>query len=89
MADEAKIKRLSEIQEQIKSLCKEGMEIADDEQVTFYLGDAPFAGQYGSGGMEYYPKGEGPFSGEYDEEVTTSWGDSVRGQWMASNSWGC
>lgn len=89
MADEAKIKRLVEIQEQIKTLTEEGMKIANEEQVSFYLGDAPFASQYGSGGMVYYPEGEGPFIDEDGEEATSSWGDSARGQWMASNSWGC
>jgi len=89
MANEANIKRLAEIQQQIKDLTKEGMCIADEEQVKFYLGDAPFATQYGSGGLEYYPNGEGEFVDEYGEEVTADWGDSVRGRWMASNSWGC
>lgn len=89
MANQEKIKRLAEIQEQIKTLCEEGMKIADEEQVTFYLGNAPFASQYGSGGMEYIPEGEGPFINEDGDEVETSWGDPVRGQWMASNSWGC
>lgn len=90
MADEAKIKRLAEIQEQIKTLCEEGVQIADEQDVSFYLGDAPFTAQYGSGGMIYYPKGEGPFvDEEYGHELTTDYGDSVRGKWMASNSWGC
>ena len=89
MSSEENIKRLTEIQEQIKTLTLEGMKIADEEQVTFYLGDAPFASQYGSGGMEYYPKGEGPFIDEWGEEVTSDWNGPVRGRWMASNSWGC
>lgn len=90
MANEANIKRLSEIQEEITRLTKEGMQIADEEQVLFDLGDAPFTTQYGSGGMRYYPKGDEPYiDPEWGEEVTTDWGDSVRGQWMASNSWGC
>lgn len=88
MADEAKIKRLVEIQEQIKALTEEGMKIADEQDVKFELGDAPFANNYGSGGLEYYPNGDGPFIDEYGHEITT-YGDSVRGQWMASNSWGC
>ena len=89
MSSEYNIKRLAEIQEQIKELTREGMKLADEEQVTFYLGDAPFASQYGSGGLEYYPKGDGPFIDECGDETTTEWGDSVRGRWMASNSWGC
>lgn len=89
MADESRIERLSEIQKQINALVIEGMTIADEEQVVFYLGDAPFAEQYGSGGMTYYPNGEGPFINEDGEEISTSWGDNVRGEWMASNSWGC
>ena len=89
MSKEENIKRLTEIQEQIKTLTLEGMKIADEEQVIFDLSSAPFTAQYGSGGMEYYPKGEGPFIHEWGEEATDSWGDPVRGQWMASNSWGC
>jgi hypothetical protein len=89
MANQQNIARLAEIQEQIKTLCTEGMKIADEEQVTFYLGDAAFAGQYGSGGMEYIPNGEGPFINTDGDTVETGWGDNARGMWMASNSWGC
>lgn len=89
MANANNIARLAEIQEQIKALTEEGMKIANEEDVEFYLGDAPFTAQYGSGGLTYYPEGEGPFKDEYGDELTTGWGDTVRGQWMASNSWGC
>lgn len=89
MANEANIKRLSEIQEQIKALTLEGMKIADEEAVKFELGDAPFAQNYGSGGLEYYPNND-EFVDEWGEgHGSTMWGDSTKGQWMSSNSWGC
>jgi hypothetical protein len=91
MSNEANIKRLAEIQQLIATLTREGMQIADKEQVKFYLGNAPFANNYGSGGLEYYPDGDGPYTDpdDPDYEVTDQCGESVRGQWMSSNSWGC
>ena len=89
MTDQVKITRLAEIQEQIKTLCDEGVAISNELDVEFSLASSAFTNQYGSGGMTYYPEGEGPFIDSDGDEQTTSWGDSVRGQWMASNSWGC
>ena len=91
MADEKKIARPAEIQEQIKQLTTEGMAIADSEGVNFSLGDAPFAQNYGSGGLEYYSKHPEATDewGEPVSEMTTGWGDEVAGRWMSSNSWGC
>lgn len=88
MNNEVKIKRLSEIQDQIAALAKEGMAIANECQVIFQLGHAPFAENYGSGGLKYYPEGDGPYMKD-DYELTDMGGESVRGQWMSSNSWGC
>ena len=88
MADQTKLDRLVEIQKEIADLTREGMGIADSEQVTFDLSEAAFTNNYGSGGLEYYPKGDEPYIDEYGDEVTV-FGDSVRGQWMSSNSWGC
>lgn len=91
MASQENIERLSAIQAEIAKLTEEGIQIADTEQVVFSLGSAPFAENYGSGGLEYYPKGDGPYYEDEDEEyeVTDMAGESVRGQWMFSNSWGC
>ena len=91
MTDEAKIKRLAEIQDEITKLTREGMAISDEVGVNFSLATAPFAANYGSGGLEYYSKHPDATDdyGEPVSEMTTGWGDEVAGEWMSSNSWGC
>ena len=89
MADEAKIKRLAEIQDEIEKLTQEGMSIADEQGVIFSLSRCSFTNNYGSGGLEYYPNGETPYVDDYGDSPTTMWGDPVDGNWMSSNSWGC
>ena len=89
--DQASAKRLTEIQQQIKKLTVEGMAIADDLCVQFSLGDAPFASNYGSGGLTYYPKGHNAKQLEEGERYldTDLSGEIVDEKWMSSNSWGC
>lgn len=83
MSDEAKIARLEEIREQIKALALEGVKIADEEGVLFNLADATFADCYGAGNLEYYPDND-----DYPQDED-QYGNSTRGMWMSSNSWGC
>jgi len=56
MADKAKIARLAEIQDQIEALIDEGVRIAEEQKVTFDLGDTQFAAEYGMGGYRYVPE---------------------------------
>lgn len=57
MADETKIARLAEIKEQVKALGEEAQRIAEEEQVTVYFDDTPFARAYGAGNLRYTPEG--------------------------------
>lgn len=83
MADEAKIKRLTEIQEQINALIAEGVEIADEEQVTFSLGSTPFAAAYGMGGYRYVPSN----SEEAKEREKCEWYPEYQiSGWLSSSS---
>lgn len=67
MANEANIKRLAEIQQEIRRLAEEGERIADEEKVTFSLSDTPMASGYGIGGLSYVPEGA----------TTDRWGDPI------------
>ena len=57
MSNEANIKRLAEIQQQIKDLTYEAVKLAEEEKVRLEWYDMPFAAAYGAGGMRYIPEG--------------------------------
>lgn len=50
------VTRLSEIQDQINALVKEGIKLAEDNGLTFSLRDTEFAGMGGQGGLRWVPE---------------------------------
>ena len=55
MANEANIKRIEEIKEQVKALGEEAQRLADEEGVAIDFSDTPFAHAYGAGDLRYTP----------------------------------
>ena len=75
MSNEANIKRLAEIQQQIKDLTAEAVKLAEQEQVRLEWWDMPFAAAYGAGGMRYIPEGMEDSGYSYDEGWLSSGSD--------------
>lgn len=86
MANEANIKRIKEIKEQVKALGEEAVRLADEEGVVVSFANTPFANAWGAGGLRYTP--DSATHDEWGDEIGEDpWGDE-RG-WKSSASDSC
>src|SRR5688572_10234265 len=80
------VTRMSEIENQINALIKEGTTLADKSGLTFDLGSTALSGNYGMGGLRYIPRG-GREQAELREEGAYM-AEEYEG-WVSSSSPGC
>lgn len=83
MADQQKIERLAQIQNEIEALINEGVEIADEQKVTFDLSDTTFASEYGMGGYRYVPEDSEEAEERRQNEYLEDW---QQHGWLSSSS---
>lgn len=86
MKDQEKIKRLAEVQEQIKNLGEEAVSLADELGVAVSFGDTVFARAYGAGSLRYTPATATKDAWGYDINESGPYYDDDERGWKSSGS---
>lgn len=85
MSQEA-VKRLANIQDEINALVKEGIDLAEEHQLTFRMGDSEFAGMYGLGNLRYVADGSSEHNDRLENENEYYYDEWQQKGWLSSSS---